>query len=409
MMKRISKSAKVVLLFAVLFAGIWGARKLLVKPTQTTVAQTATVEKGTVVSSIEATGRVTAGYMTDVSTEATGVVEKVLVKEGDKVKKGQQIASIDLDAAAQEKYASAWSAYLSAKNALESAKASEWSLQSAMFSANQKLINDAVARDLDATDPTYIQQNADWLAAEAKYKNQQAVIAQSSASLTAAAMAYQSSAAIITAPADGTIINIGIAEGMILGEQSDAVAPTRVAVVKKDNGAFVTATVNELDVTKIEVGQKSVITLDSLADKTFTGKVVAVDKLGTVSNNVTSYNAVIAIDSISAEVLPNMAATAQIILQVKSDVLLVPSGAITTRNGQSFVTIRENKEEKEVEVETGLSSDSGVEIVSGVSEGDMVVISASGRTNASGAGPSQGTSVFGSGGFGGGAVFRVAR
>lgn len=396
---------KIVLIVTILGIG-WFAYSRIVTERQQPQFQTARVEKGTIVSTVSASGSVLTANIVNVTTQASGLVKAVYVKDGDKIKAGQKIAEITLDKEGQQKNSSAWSSYLSAKNNLESAKANLYTLQSAMFAANQKFMNDAVARGLATDDPTYIQQNADWLAAEAKYKNQQAVIEQAKASLNSAWLSYQSTSPIVTAPIAGTVSNVGVIPGMVLTSQATSTNQTtassqRVAVIQNEINPIISVNITEIDVSKVKIGQKVIVTLDSLPDKTFTGKVVTVDRIGTISNNVTSYPSLIQLDTTSSEILPNMAATANIILETKSDVLLVPSAAIQTQAGQSFVRVLRNGHEQQIPVEIGLQGDTQTEVISGLSEGDEVITGTiTTRTRQEG-GSVFGGGAFRTGGFGG--------
>jgi len=399
---RRSLPAKIAIIAVILGIGWFALSKLVGGGQQQTQLQTARVEKGTIISTVSASGNVLTANIVNVTTQASGVVKEVYVKDGDKVTAGQKIAEISLDKEGQQKNASAWSSYLSAKNSVDSANVSLYTLQSAMFAAHQKFMNDAVARGLATNDPTYIQQNADWLAAEAKYKNQQAVIDQAKASLNSSWLSYQSTSPIVTAPIAGVVSNVGIVPGMVLTSQATSTNQTttsshRVAVIQNEAKPIVSVSLTEIDVPKVKTGQKVIVTLDSLPDKTFTGKVVTVDRIGTTSNNVTSYSSLIQLDTASSEILPNMAANANIILETKSDVLLVPSAAIQTQAGQSYVRVLRNGREQQIPVEVGLFGDTQTEIISGLSEGDEVVTgTVTTQTQQSG-------SVFGGSGFRGGA------
>jgi len=149
--------------------------------------------------------------------------------------------------------------------------------------------------------------------------------------------------------------------------------------------------------------QKATITLDSIADKTFTGQVVGVDRIGQTTSGVTQYPAIIQLDSSAPEILPNMSATANIVINRKDNVIMVPSGAVKNEDGQNYVQLMVNNQPQFTPVETGLSSDSQTEIMSGIQEGDMVVTG----TTASTASQSNVRSPFGSSGFGG--AVRIAR
>jgi len=402
-LKWIFRSRVRVAIFLVVFIGLGVAGWMKFSGGQTGVQyQTSKVEKGTIVSTVSASGRVLSANMISVTSGVSGVISKVYVKDGDKVATGQRIAEVTLDLAGQQKSAQAWSSYLAAKNSLDTANVSLYTLQSQLFAANQKFINDAVARDLESDDPTYIQENADWLAAEAKYKNQSAVINQSAAALSSVWLSYRSAAPVITAPVTGTVSDLSVVVGMVVGGTLDGSSSSdsqRVAVIRTGNKPILSFDLPEIDVSNVKVEQKVTVSLDSLADKTFTGKVVAVDRIGSVSNNVTSYPAVVQLDADYAGILPNMAASAEIILDSKGDVLKVPSAAVREQDGVSVVRLLREGGEQEVTVEVGLSSDSETEIVSGLAEGDEVIM---GTATASSTSQSSG-SVFG-GMFGGGAL-----
>ena len=356
--------------------------------------QTAQVEKGTIVASVTASGQVLTANIVNITTNTNGLVKNVYVKDGDRITSGQKILEVTLDSDAQQKAASAYSSYLSAKNSLDSAQVTLYTLDSAMWAAQRKLMTDAVARSLTIDDPTYIQENDDWLAAEAKYKNQQNVISQSRVALNSAWLSYQAASPIITAPMSGMITNLTYSPGMTISASADS--GQRIAVIKSEGTPIATFNISEIDVSKVKPGQKATIELDSITDKTFTGKVLTVDRIGTVTSGVTNYPVVIKLDTETPEILPNMAATANIILETKDNVLLVPSSAIQRQGDQNVVRVMKGKKEQTVSVEIGLTSDTQTEILSGLSEGDEVVVS----TLTSGGGQREGGSVFGGGGAG---------
>lgn len=325
--------------------------------------QTATVERGTLVVSVSASGQISAANSASVTTTAGGVVKKVYVKNNASVYSGQAIGEIDLDQDSKQKYSAALASYQSTKNAL-------YSLQVTLFSTNRAFINDAVARGLTVDDPTYIQQHATWLAAEAAYKNNQN-------SLNSASVTLRQASPIIYAPIAGEVTGLSLQNGSVItGTQ-------KIASIKTDALPMITLNLTEIDVPKIKVGNKATIILDAFADKTFTGQVVSIDTVGNVSSGVTVYPAVIKFDTANVDILPNMSAQANIITQTKTDVLLVPSSAVS-HLPQGVVT--------------GLASDTQVEIISGLTEGETIVTGTIGGSNTS----SQTRSVFSGNVFRGG-------
>lgn len=366
--------------------------------------QTATVEKGTIIASISASGNVIQSNITNVTSQASGVVTEVYVEEGTTVVKGTKIAQITLDQEGQQAATSAYASYLSAKNALDSANSALFSLDSSMWSANQKFINDAVERGLATDDPTYIQENDDWQSAQAKYLQGKNAITLAQANLSNASVNLSQTQGIIYAPVAGTIKGLTIAKGMTFGSStttSGSRNSQRIASIAQTGNILVSVNISEIDVPNIKVGQNATVTFDSIPEKTFSGKVVSIDRIGSTTSGVTNYPAIIALDTSSDSILTNMASTANIITDIKDNVLFIPSTSIKQQAGESVVTVLTDKKTTQlVTVETGIFSDSDTEIVSGLDEGQTIVTSTSTTSTSQ-----QGSSVFG-GGFGSGrAVF----
>lgn len=378
--------------------------------------QTAEASKGTLISTVTASGTIVATNNIDVTSTANGQVSKVYIKEGDVVKKGQKLFEITLDAAGQQREAQAYSSYLSAKNSLNSANASYYSLQASSFATNSKFINDAVARNLATDDPTYIQENDAWLAAEMNFNNAQNSISSAQASLTNASIAYQQASSTIVSPVSGTIQNITIVPGMSITNSTTTSSSgnsnsssTTVASIQTPGNPVATVSLAEVDVTKVKAGQKVTLSFDSIADTTFTGVVAGINKLGSVSSGVTSYPATIEFDSSSDKILPNMSVSASIITNVKTDVIMVPSESVITLNGQTYVRELKNGTLTNIPVTIGSTSDTDTEITEGVSVGDTVVTSvvtttSSSTSTSTSTSPFSGLTRGGNAGFGGGAV-----
>lgn len=332
------------------------------------VIQTAEVQKGTIVSSITASGNVISSHLENVTTQASGTVKKVYVSDGDQVYAGQKLAEITLDLEGKQNLASAYSNYLSAVAGVNSANNSYRSTQ-----ASLAVVYDEIkGHDTDET----LAMKETRTRAEVANDNAYDGLGTAQARLSVASLTYQSSSPIITAPATGTIKSVTIAEGMNIGAaetNSGSRANQRIATISTGGLPLATFNLSEIDVVTVKPGQKATVTLDAITDKTFTGKVVSVDRVGTTTNNVTTYPVIIEFDTTSESILPNMAATANIILETKSDILLVPSGAINYQNSTATVTLLRDGQEITQTVEIGISNDTQTEIISGLSEGDVVV------------------------------------
>jgi len=358
------------------------------------VIQTTQVTKGTIVSSVTVSGNFISSNIENVTTQASGTVSKVYISDGDEIYAGQKIAEIDLDIQGQQNQASAYSTYISAVNSLNSANNSYRLTQ-----ASLAVVYDEIkGHDEDET----LEMKEERTRAEVSNDNAYDSVKTAQARLSSAALSLRTTSGNITSPASGTVKSVTIAQGMNIGAAetaSGARANQRVATIATRGLPIATFNISEIDVSIINPGQKATITLDSIADKTFTGIVVSVDRVGSITNNVTTYPVIIQLDTSSDQILPNMATTASIIIDSKSDVLIVPSQSVKYQDGQELVTLMRNDREQNVSVETGIFNDTQIEIISGLNEGDIIITGTSTSTNQT-TQTRRGGFMFGGGGAG---------
>jgi len=403
---------KILLVVFVLGIGWFTVSRIVGANKQQPQYQTAQVTKGSIISTVSESGNVAASNQVAVPSVANGVIEELSIKNGDEVGIGQNLFKVKATATPQEQ-AAAYASYLGAQNGLNAAQAKLNSLQAALFKANQAFLTDrgvVSPSDQQKADPVYIQENANWLQAEADYKNQTGVIAQAQAALTSASFAYQvTQDAIVTAPIAGTVANLSATVGSsVLSSSTNGTTTNSSPVLVLGNFArlWIKASVNEVDIPKLHRGQKATITLDAFPDKTFVGTVTSVDTIGTSSSGVVTFNVFIAFVSPPSDIQPEM--TASIVIQVdrRDDVLTVPTSAVQTTNGETIVRVMKHGNVTQTPVVVGIASDTDTEITSGLSEGDTVVTSVVTQTstNSQSSSPFSGLGGrgFGGGGFGGG-------
>lgn len=356
----------------------WGASTSAQQPRY----RTEKVARGTLVSTVSASGQVLSSGSIPITTQASGLVAKVYVKNGDDVAAGQKIATITLDGAGQVKNAGLWSSYLTAKNAVDSALAAQYSLQSDMFTKWKTYTDIAQNSTYQNSDSTPNETNRvltqfhvaqdDWLSAEAKYKNQQSVIFQAQAALSSAWLAYGQGSPDILAPASGKVSDIVLAEGMVISQSADSTGQ-KIGTIFTSAHPFISVNLPEVDVNKVHEADKATITVDAVPGKTYRGIVQGINKTGVVASGVTNFPAVISISENTDELLPNMSVTATITVAKKEDVFVVPAEAVTTRSDHSVVRVLRKGKPVETPVEIGISSDTQVEILSGLSVGDNII------------------------------------
>lgn len=345
--------------------------------------KTEKVARETIIQSVSASGQILSSSSFLVNTQASGVIKKIYVKNGDYIKKGDKILEIELDINGQKNYQQAWNNYLSAKNNLDSAKATLYSLQSDLFSKWKTYFDLATSSHYQNSDGTpnlperqnqveFLTTEANWKAAEAKYKNQEQTISQLETALNSAWLNYQLYSPVVLASNNGVIEDLIYTEGMVIDGSANEV---KIATIKNKSLPIGKFTVSEIDVSKIKSGQKATITIDAIPDKTYTGEVIDIDKTGVISSSVVNYPLTIKFDEEADEILPNMSATANIIINKKIDVLTVLNSAIIKENDLTYVRVLKNNQLVMIPVETGLVSDTKTEIISGLKEGDEIVTS----------------------------------
>lgn len=421
LIKRWLKNRKrIAILIVVALVVIIGGWKILSQKSSQPQYQTTQAEKGTLIVAVSASGQVLEANSATVSTKTSGVVSQIYVENGQKVKIGDKIAEIDLDLEGKQRASQALASYQGAKNSLESTKISYYTLQSDLLTKWKTYMDTAQgstyqnADGSPRTDQRQLSQfviiSNDWLSTEAKYKLQENVVAQGKNSLSSAWLSYQQASPIIYAPISGTVTGLSLQIGSVLTAQSNSSGTStaqKIASIQTGASPVIQVSLTQIDTPKVKVGNKATLTFDAFSGKTFTGKVVSIDTIGAISSGVTTYPAVIKLDTEAPEIFSNMTASASIITDMKNDVLLIPSSAVQTQNGQATVRVVKNGKTESVNVETGLSSSTQIEIVSGLSEGETVVTSALSTSGTSQSRSSQTQSPFS--GLGGGGAFRQGR
>lgn len=221
----------------------------------------------------------------------------------------------------------------------------------------------------------------------------------------------------IRAPFDGTISAVNVKVGdNVSGAVATIVSSAQVAELS----------LNEVDAAKISLGDKASMTFDAIDGLTLTGKVAEIDPVGTVSQGVVSYNVKIQFDTQDNRVKPGMTINADIQTQVHQDVLIVPSTAIKTQGGESYVQafvpeiaaatveaggaqgILSATSPQNIPVTVGISDDTNTEILSGLTDGQQIVTKTTTNTTTTSAAASATSRTGGTraGGIGGGAVIR---
>lgn len=194
----------------------------------------------------------------------------------------------------------------------------------------------------------------------------------------------------ITSPITGTVVEKTVKAGDNVGTGSNS--NSTLCIIYDLSYLQMTLNIDELDIDNVEVGQTVNITSDAKEGQTFTGVVTKVSVVGTTSGGTTTYPVTVRIDDTEG-LRPGMNVDAEIVLTSADDVLAIPGTAVNRGNTVLITSdspSAANALEQEapegyvyVQVETGVSDDSYIEVTSGLQEGDTVAYL---RTASSGSG-----------------------
>ena len=209
--------------------------------------------------------------------------------------------------------------------------------------------------------------------AQARYDAAKAALEKAQAALDAATM---------TAPFDSTVISVG-------AEVGDIISSSTIVVTLADlSNLRILATVDETDISKVEVGQEATITFDAFPGRKFHGKVLEVPLEGKLVQNVVSYEVPISLERTEEVSLrPGMTANVSIVVGRRENALLLPVLALQQAEDGYVVTVQDpaNGTTMTTRVEVGLSNGMYVEVRRGLNEGDRVVFQYQSSTQQTGA------------------------
>lgn len=170
----------------------------------------------------------------------------------------------------------------------------------------------------------------------------------------------------LISPIDGEVI-------VSQDEPGQTVTSAEAVLVLSDR-LIVQAQVDETDIGRIRVNQQANIVLDAYPDKPIPGHVEQIAYESQTINNVTVYMINVLPESVPPFFRSGMSATVNFKMDERTNVLKLPLDAVKKKGGRSYVFRRQNGTIKAIQVQTGLENSSEVEIMSGLSEGDELVI-----------------------------------
>jgi multidrug efflux pump subunit AcrA (membrane-fusion protein) len=392
----------IIILGVLVIAGL-GGYLLLNRPQKAEASlQTALTTRRDIGSAVQATGTIKAmvGAEVKVGSRITGKVERLYASIGDRVKKGDIIVQLEQEdlksrvakAKADLDLAEANLALIRAGSRKEEIRTAEDRIDEARSTLDlNKTILDreksllakgyTTQETVDKAEKEYAVSLSQYKAAQEssqlvkeKFTKEEidasvAKVDQAKASLKDAQV--QLSYATITAPVSGTIASVTTQQGETVSASFNA--PTFITIIDLSR-LEVDTYVDETDIGKVKTGQEATFTVASFPDKDFKGKVMAIYPKAIIQDNVVYYVTIISVENTEGLLRPEMTATVNISLQKKENVLTVLNGAIRRDGGKKVVFVMQNNQPVKREVKTGWKDSSYTEVLSGLNEGERVVI-----------------------------------
>ncbi len=355
--------------------------------------QTEKATKRTITQVVSATGKINPVFQVKITAEASGEIVSLLVREGDDVKKGQLLLRIKPDIYEAQKNSA--DARLAQAKANQSSTKAQLDKVEAEYKRVQGLFQKGLASDseLETAKSTYLQTLVN-------FESQKSIVDQTEAALKEANETLNKT--YIYAPMNGTVskLNVELGERVI----GSAFQGTELLTVADLSQMEATVDVDENDVVLVSLSDTAKIKVDAFGDKTFNGVVTQIGNSATTSglgtqDEVVNFEVEVRILNPDNKIRPGMSCDADIETETKSNVIAVPIQSVTARINQpaaapaegddeavvkqktskqnkpkEVVFLAQNGKAKMVEVKTGISDDSYIEIQSGL-KGDEDVVS----------------------------------
>ncbi len=331
------------------------------------VYETSVVQRETLATTVTATGTVEPADTVTVGTQVSGIIDKIYVDYNSVVKKGQIIAELDRSTLEAD--------YLSGKADVD-ASAAEVKYQEATYKRQKELFEKNVISDTEMELAEY-----NYAQAKASYDKAKAALIK---------LERNVGYATIYSPIDGIVLSRDVEEGETVA--SSYSTPELFTIAANLTSMTVIADVDEADIGGVSVDQEVTFTVDAYPDDTFKGVVKQIRLSPTTSSSVVTYEVVITVDNSDMKLLPGLTATVTIVTNYSENALCVPREALefkpTPMEGMQIVPAMADPSDKhsavvyvkhgnKIEgrvVTKGMKTNVTQEIISGVSEGDTVVI-----------------------------------
>lgn len=329
--------------------------------------ETAKVERGELVQHVTASGSLSAVGSVDVGSQVSGKIAALHVDFNSPVKKGQLVAEID---------PTVYSAVLRQSEGELSAAQADVVLRRQNLARKEALVPLKAASQFDLDQAT-----AELARADATVVIRQAILDNAAANVAFCK---------ITAPVDGIVISRKVDVGQTV--IASMTTPVLLVIAQDITKMNISAAVSEADIGQLKAGQNVEFTVDAYPDEVFNGGVIQVRRAPTTTQNVVTYDTIIAVDNLDQKLFPGMTADVSIRVAERKNTLKIsnsalryspPDGAVfqskpparlARRERLVYQLLSESNQLRPLVIRTGISDGSDAEVVEGVAEGVELVI-----------------------------------
>lgn len=301
------------------------------------VQRVAAVVRGDLDLNVSADGVVEPIKKVEIRSKASGQIEKMNFEEGQEVKQGELLISLDQRTALND--------YEQAKADLAVAEANGQQAEN-NFRRSEELFSKRLISEQERDQ------------ANVEYVRTKAQIVKAKAALSITDERLRDTR--IASPLDGVILTKNVESGQIISSGvSNVGGGTLLATIADMNMVHVVTNVDEVDIGKVEVGQSAKVVADSYPDDSFIGEVIRIAPLGTTQQNVTMFNVIVLVRNIGGKLKAGMSASVDIEVINKPQVLLIPNEAHKdprSEEGRTMLALRKDTASTVVPMPTDSSS-----------------------------------------------------
>jgi HlyD family secretion protein len=379
-----------------LVGGFWGYSSLNGATADVDASKLASVERGPMIKSVVATGKIEPVTKVEIKSKANGIIEKLYVDVDQVVDAGALLAELDkeqlrahvreVEADLQAKRAALAAADAQLKKNHIEAEAPDvefarrdYERAAALFA--QRLVAqsglDAARSALEVAQNRQRAAQGQLVISDARVIEARAAVAEAQAAVDRAREDLAN--ATIRAPIRATVltrdVEVGSPVSSILNLGANA---TLVMTLGDIEQVFVRGKVDEADIGHVRLGQPARIRVETFKDRIFDGRVTQISPIGAEKDNVTTFEVKVSIENGARQLKANMTANAEIVLEEHANSLIIPEAAITYDSARrAWVDVFDptaRTGRRRVAIRTGIGNGTRTEVLSGLKAGDRLVM-----------------------------------